>query len=220
MEAYPQTLQAGDYLLLTKSIEGVENFYSLPASLNWLECKLPVLSNTGSTVVLYREEGEIIIDEVSYSPKWHAPTVKNKKGVALERKDPDKDSQNVDNWTSAASSAGFGTPGLENSQYMNGGTETDSEEIDDPIYQPTGTFQIPYRLNQSGYMARGWIFDLSGRKVALIADNTSLGTQGYLEWNGKGRDGSPVNTGIYIIYLELWHPGGNVIRKKQVLLIP
>lgn len=220
LEAYPQTLQAGDYLLLTKSIEGVENFYSLSASLNWLECKLPVLSNTGSTVVLYREEGEIIIDEVSYSPKWHAPTVKNKKGVALERKDPDKDSQNADNWTSAASSAGFGTPGLENSQYLNGETETDSEEIDDPIYQPTGTFQIPYRLNQSGYMARGWIFDLSGRKVALIADNTSLGTQGYLEWNGKGRDGSPVNTGIYIIYLELWHPGGNVIRKKQVLLIP
>lgn len=220
LEAYPQTLQAGDYLLLTKSIEGVENFYSLPASLNWLECKLPVLSNTGSTVVLYREEGEIIIDEVSYSPKWHAPTVKNKKGVALERKDPDKDSQNADNWTSAASSAGFGTPGLENSQYLNGETETDSEEIDDPIYQPTGSFQIPYRLNQSGYMARGWIFDLSGRKVALIADNTSLGTQGYLEWNGKGRDGSPVNTGIYIIYLELWHPGGNVIRKKQVLLIP
>ena len=217
LEAYPQTLQAGDYLLLTKSIEGVENFYSLPASLNWLECKLPVLSNTGSTVVLYRGEGEIIIDEVSYSPKWHAPTVKNKKGVALERKDPDKDSQNADNWTS---SAGFGTPGLENSQYLNGETETDSEEIDDPIYQPTGTFQIPYRLNQSGYMARGWIFDLSGRKVALIADNTSLGTQGYLEWNGKGRDGSPVNTGIYIIYLELWHPGGNVIRKKQVLLIP
>lgn len=220
LEAYPQTLQTGDYLLLTKSIEGVENFYSLPASLNWLECKLPVLSNTGSTVVLYWGEGEIIIDEVSYSPKWHAPTVKNKKGVALERKDPDKDSQNANNWTSAASSAGFGTPGLENSQYLNGETETDSEEIDDPIYQPTGTFQIPYRLNQSGYMARGWIFDLSGRKVALIADNTSLGTQGYLEWNGKGRDGSPVNTGIYIIYLELWHPGGNVIRKKQVLLIP
>lgn len=220
LEAYPQTLQAGDYLLLTKSIEGVENFYSLPASLNWLECKLPVLSNTGSTVVLYRGEGEIIIDEVSYSPKWHASTVKNKKGVALERKDPDKDSQNADNWTSAASSAGFGTPGLENSQYLNGETGSDSEEIDDPIYQPTGTFQIPYRLNQSGYMARGWIFDLSGRKVALIADNTSLGTQGYLEWNGKGRDGSPVNTGIYIIYLELWHPGGNVIRKKQVLLIP
>ena len=220
LEAYPQTLQAGDYLLLTKSIEGVENFYSLPASLNWLECKLPVLSNTGSTVVLYREDGEIIIDEVSYSPKWHAPTVKNKKGVALERKDPDKDSQNADNWTSAASSAGFGTPGLENSQYLSEETETDSEEIDDPIYQPTGTFQIPYRLNQSGYMARGWIFDLSGRKVALVADNTLLGTQGYLEWNGKGRDGSPLNTGIYIIYLELWHPSGNVIRKKQVLLIP
>lgn len=220
LEAYPQTLQAGDYLLLTKSIEGVENFYSLPASLNWLECKLPVLSNTGSTVVLHREDGEIIIDEVSYSPKWHAPTVKNKKGVALERKDPDKDSQNADNWTSAASSAGFGTPGLENSQYLSEETETDSEEIDDPIYQPTGTFQIPYRLNQSGYMARGWIFDLSGRKVALIADNILLGTQGYLEWNGKGRDGSPLNTGIYIIYLELWHPGGNVIRKKQVLLNP
>lgn len=220
LEAYPQTLQAGDYLLLTKSIEGVENFYSLPASLNWLECKLPVLSNTGSTIVLYREDGEIIIDEVSYSPKWHAPTVKNKKGVALERKDPDKDSQNADNWTSAASSAGFGTPGLENSQYLSEETETDSEEIDDPIYQPTGTFQIPYRLNQSGYMARGWIFDLSGRKVALVADNTLLGTQGYLEWNGKGRDGSPLNTGIYIIYLELWHPGGNVIRKKQVLLNP
>ena len=44
-------------------------------------------------------------------------SVKNKKGVALERIDPDAATQDAANWTSASETVGYGTPGYQNSQY-------------------------------------------------------------------------------------------------------
>lgn len=58
-----------------------------------------------------------MIDEIRYSSKWHAPSVKNEKGIALERINPDRDTQDEMNWTSASATAGYGTPGYRNSQY-------------------------------------------------------------------------------------------------------
>lgn len=220
LNEYTNLIKPGDYLLLTKSMDKVEAFYTLPTSLNYLECKLPTLSNSGSSIVLYREETEEIIDEVRYSPKWYAPTIKDHKGVALERIDPDKDSQEPSNWTSAATSFNFGTPGDKNSQHLSGrDTETGNEYISDPIYQPSGHYLIPYQLNLAGYSARGWIFDLSGRKAAILADNEQLGTNGSLEWDGLGSNGSSLDSGIYILYIELWHPNGSVIKKKKAFLV-
>ena len=63
LSAYEEPLQPGDYLLISISIADVEAFYSLPAKANCLECKLPALSNTGASVVLYRASDEEFIDE-------------------------------------------------------------------------------------------------------------------------------------------------------------
>ena len=221
LSAYEEPLQPGDYLLISKSIADVEAFYSLPAKANCLECKLPALSNTGASVVLYRASDEEIIDEVTYSPKWHNESVKNRKGISLERIDPDGDSQDADNWTSAASSCGSGTPGGQNSQWHNGPEEdvTGNEQISVPVYQPSGNYLITYRLSEAGYSARGWIFDMNGRRVAVLVDNESLGTNGVLEWDGIGRDGSRLSPGIYIMYLELWNTSGTVHRKKSAFLV-
>ena len=218
---YEGPLLPGDYLLVSKSIADVEAFYTLPANVNCLECKLPALSNTGASVVLYRASDEEIIDEVTYSPQWHDESVKNRKGISLERIDPDGDSQDADNWASAASSYGSGTPGGQNSQRENDSEEnvTGNEQISIPVYQPSGNYLITYRLDESGYSARGWIFDISGRRVATLVDNESLGTNGVLEWDGAGKDGSRLSPGIYIMYLELWNTSGSVYRKKSAFLV-
>ena len=139
----------------------------------------------------------------------------------MERIDPDGDSQDADNWTSAASSCGSGTPGGQNSQWHNGSEEdvTGNEQISVPVYQPSGNYLITYRLSEAGYSARGWIFDMNGRRVAVLVDNESLGTNGALEWDGIGRDGSRLSPGIYIMYLELWNTSGTVHRKKSAFLV-
>ena len=218
---YNLPLEEGEYLLISKSISGVEAFYMLPANVNCLECKLPALSNTGSTLVLFRESDMEIIDEVNYSPKWHDASVKNRKGVALERINPNGDSQDEGNWTSAAASHGSGTPGEKNSQYRDiSGKVTGNEPISIPIYQPSnGLYQMTYQLEEAGYSARGWVFDMNGRRVSTLAEGESLGTNGTLEWDGHGTDGSRLSPGIYIMYIELWNFSGSVYRQKSAFLV-
>lgn len=89
-----------DYVLLTKSMGGVSDFYLISSPDALHELKLPVLANTSATLVLFRTEDEVMIDEIRYSSKWHAPSVKNEKGIALERINPDSDTQDEMNWTS------------------------------------------------------------------------------------------------------------------------
>lgn len=208
-----------DYVLLTKSMGGVSDFYLISSPDALHELKLPVLANTSATLVLFRTEDEVMIDEIRYSSKWHAPSVKNEKGIALERINPDSDTQDEMNWTSASATAGYGTPGYRNSQY---GKQDEGEVtgIESPVYsEATKEYTISYHLDESGYTCRAWIFDISGRHISEVVNHDLLGIEGELAWNGLAVNGSKVRTGVYIFYAELVHPQGQVKRYKEVFLV-
>ena len=219
---YPDNFEPGEYLLLTKSLEGVSGFYEMPVTLHALECKLPVLANGGASLVLYRRSDQETIDEVHYSSSWHDPSVKDKKGVALERINLNGESQTSSNWTSAASASGKGTPGKENSQssaYPSEENATANEEITRLRLQPSGEYTLNYTLPQPGYHAKGWIFDIQGRKMATFIDNESLGTTGIIRWDGLGSNGKRLPNGVYIQYIEMWNAEGKTIRHKSAFLV-
>ena len=208
-----------DYALLTKSMGGVSDFYLISSPDALHELKLPVLANTSATLVLFRTEDEVMIDEIRYSSKWHAPSVKNEKGIALERINPDSDTQDEMNWTSASATAGYGTPGHRNSQY---GKQDEGEVtgIESPVYsEATKEYTISYHLDESGYTCRAWIFDISGRRISEVVNHDLLGIEGELTWNGLAANGSKVRTGVYIFYAELVHPQGKIERYKEVFLV-
>lgn len=208
-----------DYALLTKSMGGVSDFYLISSPDALHELKLPVLANTSATLVLFRTEDEVMIDEIRYSSKWHAPSVKNEKGIALERINPDSDTQDEMNWTSASATAGYGTPGYRNSQY---GKQDEGEVtgIESPVYsEVTKEYTISYHLDESGYTCRAWIFDISGRRISEVVNHDLLGIEGELAWNGLAVNGSKVKTGVYIFYAELVHPQGKIERYKEVFLV-
>ena len=208
-----------DYALLTKSMGGVSDFYLISSPDALHELKLPVLANTSATLVLFRTEDEVMIDEIRYSSKWHAPSVKNEKGIALERINPDSDTQDEMNWTSASATAGYGTPGYRNSQY---GKQDEGEVtgIEPPVYfEATKEYTISYHLDESGYTCRAWIFDISGRCISEVVNHDLLGIEGELTWNGLAVNGSKVRTGVYIFYAELVHPQGKIERYKEVFLV-
>lgn len=208
-----------DYVLLTKSMGGVSDFYLISSPDALHELKLPVLANTSATLVLFRTEDEVMIDEIRYSSKWHAPSVKNEKGITLERINPDSDTQDEMNWTSASATAGYGTPGYRNSQY---GKQDEGEVtgIESPVYsEATKEYTISYHLDESGYTCRAWIFDISGRHISEVVNHDLLGIEGELAWNGLAVNGSKVRTGVYIFYAELVHPQGQVKRYKEVFLV-
>lgn len=213
------TFEPGEYRLLTKSKEGVLSFYLISDPEALYELKLPVLANTTATLVLFRTKDKVVIDEICYSSKWHTASVKDEKGVALERIHPDNETQDPKNWTSASVSSGYGTPGYRNSQF--GALDfNESTGIEQPEFSAsTGEYFIAYRLDEPGYNCRAYIFDTSGRYVAEIANHDLLGTEGRLVWNGMTVSGSRLRTGLYILYVELSHMNGQVKSYKKAFLV-
>lgn len=216
-------IEAGGYAVLTKNKAGVADFYTIQSTASLFEiAKLPILANTSSTLVLFRASDGTVIDEVAYSSKWHASSVKNQKGVALERIDPEAETQMPANWTSAAASAGYGTPGYRNSQSDNPSPdEPDTPTgIEAPEWIPgSDNYKISYYLDQPGYNCRAFVYNTAGQRVAQIANHELLGLSGQFTWDGSSLSGNRLRTGVYIFYAELYHINGTVKRYKQVFLV-
>ncbi|MDR1557913.1 MAG: lamin tail domain-containing protein [Tannerellaceae bacterium] len=206
------------YVLLTKDKEAVAAFYLLSSPEVVYELKLPVLVNTSSTLVLFRMHDGVPIDEVTYFSEWHNVFLKNHKGVALERINPDGRTQDADNWTSAAGTAGYGTPGYLNSQFLKEGTG-DITGISPPVLMEDGLYRIAYHLGSSGYRCRINIYDLTGRQVAEIADHELPGTSGEFLWDGTSAAGDRLKYGIYILFAELYKADGRKKYNKMVFLV-
>lgn len=218
LSAITTPLEPGGYVLLSKLLSGVEAFYLISAPQALHEVKLPVLANNGATVVLLRLTDLTVIDEVSYSPKWHDSAIKEPKGVALERIDPDKPTQDATNWHSAAESAGYGTPGYRNSQQLLPSSTLNGFER--PYWSDSErSYLFRYQLANAGYRCRIWVFDTMGRRIAEIANLSTLATEGTLRWDGLGYDGSRPKPGIYIFYAELFLPNGTTHTQREVFLI-
>ena len=218
LSAITTPLEPGGYVLLSKLLSGVEAFYLISSPQALHEVKLPVLANNGATVVLLRLTDLTVIDEVSYSPKWHDSAIKDPKGVALERLDPDKPTQDATNWHSAAESAGYGTPGYRNSQQLLPSSTQNGFER--PYWSDSErSYLLRYQLADAGYRCRIWVFDTMGRRIAEIANLSTLATEGTLRWDGIGYDGSRPKPGIYIFYAELFLPNGTTHTQREVFLI-
>jgi len=220
------TIEADGYVLLTKNLEGVTDFYTIQSPSSLFEVpKLPILANTSSTLVLFRSKDGTVIDEVSYTSKWHASSIKDQKGVSLERIDPDAETQSPSNWTSASATVGYGTPGYPNSQ-SDISLPDDPDTPDEPTGIKTpqwdesaGHYTISYYLDQPGYNCRAFVFNIAGQRVAQIANHELLGLTGKLTWDGYALSGKQLQTGVYIFYAELYHTSGTVKRYKQVFLV-
>lgn len=216
------TLEAGEYLAFSKSIQGVTSFYSVPDDANLCEVKLPVLPNTGTTLVLADAKTGEVIDELSYTPDWHAPLLKNTKGVSLERIDPDEETQNPDNWGSASAASGFGTPGYCNSLSLGNTLPEDGQEkeyLGPPVREADDLYSVVYQLLKPGYGCKAVIFDAVGRtKIRLPVDNALL-KSGKITWRMLTSGGKKLPVGMYIFYVEFFHPSGDTKQYKRAFVL-
>ena len=207
------------YVVLTKDYNGVTDFYSQAVAESVYELHIPVLNNQGASIVLFRAADEVIIEEVTYSTKWHNPSIKNKKGVSLERIDPDKDSQDASNWTSATANTSYGTPGYKNSQHKNADIQ-ENTFINAPEYQPGLDYYIlAFQTSKQGFRCRVEVYSTNGRKVAELMNNQLIAQDGELRWDGKGVDNSRLKPGVYVFYAELYHPDGDLKKFKKAFLV-
>lgn len=207
----------GDYIVVTENAELVQSQYTVKHPMNLLVVdQLPSMPDDKGSVVLQNTEG-LIIDELSYDEKWHFPLLINREGVALERISARDSTQQKDNWASAASDAGYGTPTSRNSQYNNGPLLQGSVEISPRVFSPDNDGRddwclIRYNLSTANSVATVTVFDLNGNIVRNLYSTVTLSGQGFLRWDGLDNKGNKLATGIYIILTELF----NVQGKKKI----
>lgn len=208
-------LDPHDFLVLTIDPEIVRKQYPVDFSRNFLSMiSLPAFPATAGGVFLKNSSGKIW-DLFSYTDEMQQ-LINNPKGVALEKTDPDKPGNDPENWHSAASTVGYGTPGYANSQRIN-------EEVEDAFFVEPEAFSpdqdgvddvanIRYSQQISGEMATIRVFDLNGNLVKNILQNKLLGTNGNLSWDGTDETGNLIKTGYYLILIDTFDLKGN---KKQ-----
>lgn len=212
-----------DFMLLTKDILAVKAAYILQDPAAFITVNLPSYNNDKGDVIILNAQGNIT-DEVAYDDKWQFKLLANTQGVSLERIDYNRPSQSADNWHSAATSAGYGTPTYKNSQYHINDEVQGDLQITPAIVSPDNDGQddfatINYNFPSAGYVANITIFDASGRPVRYLQRNALCGTSGSFRWDGLGEKNQSLAIGIYIIYTAIFNLKGNTkIFKLPIVL--
>ena len=182
------------------------------------------LPNTDGHLLLhYPSDSILIIDEFEYHEDMHHSLLTNTKGVSLEKINL-YGSNDAENWHSAASSVNYGTPGYENSQYLEAQTTQKSFELYQEIFSPDNdgfedVLQINYLMDEPGYMLNAVVYDSRGREVRKLAQNELLGIEGSIFWNGENEHHEKASLGIYILLFEYFDLEGNVKNEKLSVVL-
>ena len=217
-------LLPGEYVVITPNaaVLGLQYFIQNPGAVHTIP-SLPSYPNEKGAVVLTSSTVEVI-DEVAYSEDWHFALIVNKDGVSLERLDPEAVSGDSQNWHSAASGAGYGTPGYKNSQFRLADAGEAVLEVTPRLFSPDNDGQddmatIQYTLPGPGYAGTIIIFNAAGREVRRLARNAVLGTKGNFTWDGLGEKREQLPIGTYIIYAEFFNLQGKKKQAKKTVVL-
>ncbi len=234
-----QTVSLPDYIVLppygymafTQDTQNVKQEYNPPAHAVLVQLKnnIPAFDSKTDKVVLLNLNEERI-DEVRYSSDWHYADLVTRKGVALERLNPDEPSQSESNWFSASSLMRFGTPGYKNSQSYRPDIQDKTFYVDPKVFSPDfdgfeDVLALHYAFSQNDNNVRITIFDSEGRIVKILKNNILVSNEpGYFLWDGTDDSGRVVQIGTYIAILEVVnihsgekksHKAAFVVAKKQ-----
>ncbi len=215
-------LMPGEYVAFTQSPEMVLSQYLTPNPNAVVQAAdLPNFgSEYGIAMLTQMSNTSIRYDYFAYNEDMHYPLLRSVDGVSLERVSADISSDQEDNWHSAAESVGFGTPAARNSVRASNPDGNDELEITPELFSPDmdghdDLLTIAFHLEQAGYMAKIQIFNSSGRLIRNLGGNVMPGTEAEYFWDGISNDGSKANIGIYIVYVELYNPQGDVKQFKE-----
>lgn len=217
-------IQPKSYIVVTKDTNAVFPFYFVRCP----ECfqqvnKLPSYNNDDDVVVLLNKNLEII-DELAYSDDLHNPWLADVDGVSLERISVAKETNLPENWTSANTESGYGTPGSKNSQAGNINLTKPKITFEPEAFSPNfdgynDVYKIHYDLDKPGYVGNVKIFDSKGRFILQLTQNEIMGTQGEILWDGEDETGQRQSIGVYVVAVEIFNTEGKVYRFKDGVVL-
>lgn len=209
-----------NYVCLTTSAADVQSHFTVRHPDRLVEIpSMPPYPNMSGIVILALDDSTIV-DRFDYTESMHSPMLRNVEGVALERRSFFVETQQGSNWSSAASTAGYGTPTARNSQSTEFLYVTDDFTLNTDLISPDGDgyndwLDITYRLSESHLQATITIYDMAGRPVRRLLQNALLGTEGTVSWNGIDDSGHRCLRGSYVVLIEVCNTNGRCQRSKR-----
>ncbi|MCF8463702.1 MAG: lamin tail domain-containing protein [Flavobacteriales bacterium] len=210
---------AGGYVLIAEDTANVMMNYVQHGINNFIEADMPTYNNDSGTVYLLRNDS-ILMEYFSYSDDMHFPLLSIVDGVSLERLDVNRPVNDKGNWHSAAQTVGFGTPGLENSQYYPTSGAVGDVSMDPEIFSPydedgyNDVLNINYSFTEPGFVGTIRIYDANGRPVRSLITNELLETAGTFTWDGTTDKREKARIGIYIVLFEAFSVSGEAKTYK------
>jgi len=201
-------LNHGEYFIIANDTSVYESFphLKLPSYQNKVSIISGMsLSNTGEKISV-ADSLNNTIDAVTYSPDYHNPNIDDTKGISLERLNPKLLSGDRYSWSSSASPAG-GTPGLANSVYTAGVKSESNVSVSPNPFSPDGDGSedfavISFKLKANISQIRIKVYDIKGRQVRTIINNSVSGSIGEIIFNGLDDNNQKLRTGVYILLIE------------------
>ncbi|WP_343700699.1 lamin tail domain-containing protein [Chitinophaga sp.] len=219
----PYMLLPGEYLAFTDDAAALCRAYACKGALLQVSA-LPTLPPDAGHVVLLHPNGPVV-DELAYHRSFHLATLPATRGVSLERLGPSQPTQDPQNWHSAAATAGYATPGYQNSQWLPGsGGQESPFSVNPPAFSPNNDGQndvaaVQWQLQEAGYTGTILVLDAQGRELRTLAGNLLLGTSGKVFWDGLNHQKMPAPPGIYVIFIRIFNPAGQVKAWKLPLVL-
>ena len=213
----------GEYLVATENAQVVQRQYLVKNAGSFAEIAMPSYPDDKGTVVLLNSSGKVV-DELNYDEKWQFKLIDHREGVALERIDYNKPTQEAANWHSASTTAGYGTPTYRNSQFGTGLQPEGTFTVNPPVFSPDNDgwqdyTTILYQLPEPGWVCNISLFNVQGVAVRLLVRNAICGTTGYFRWDGLDEKGNRLPSGTYIMLIDVFNLTGKTKRNKQAVTL-
>ncbi|MFK8100962.1 MAG: lamin tail domain-containing protein [Saprospiraceae bacterium] len=216
----------GDYLVISPDVKDIQAKYTVKNPFALFQNDIPSLTNDEGQVILYRDDFPdiIILDQFNYNEDYHNALLSDAKGVSLERIDPNGSTQDGNNWHSAAKSVGYATPTYLNSQNFIANPGDDLISLSSDRLSPDGDafedfVQIFYVTPATGYTAKINIYDAQGRMIKQLVDQDLLAREGSYKWDGSTDNGGKARLGIYVLWVQLLNPNGDVREIKKTIVV-
>ena len=223
---YPQILEPESFIVLTNESEMLQNQYEIEDEKLLEISSFPSLGNeSGNFGILL--SNATVIDKLNYSESLHSTALSDTRGVALERINPTVATDIESNWFSASFIQDYGTPGRINSQYKIENTPIEPDKcvtLDAEYFTPDGDgnadfLKISINSKHEDSRVRIQIFNQRAVVVKEMLNNTYLGANSTIIWDGTDSSGARCPMGPYIIWVEIVTADGEVITEKLEVVV-
>ncbi|MBU1721123.1 MAG: lamin tail domain-containing protein, partial [Bacteroidetes bacterium] len=214
----------GEYVLLSEDTATVRlQYFTSDPTVFCQPAGLPAMGNSGG-VIAVATDNDVMTDMLKFDTGMQFRLLDSDDGIALERINFTRETNEWSNWHSAAESVGYGTPGLPNSQYFEEISADGEISIEPEIFSPDNdgyqdVLNIYYKFGSPGCVANVSVYSPSGRRVRQLVVNELLGAEGVITWDGVNDDNEKSRIGIYVIYFEVFGVSGSVQHYKRACTI-